>query len=153
MLKKTLLVGFAALVGGFVVGGSPLWAQDSEAIAAAQQERIERFKASGASVKAMYQEYLPAQDYQAIKAEAAVLVRWAGDIPAAFPFGSDSDDDEARPEIWSDFEGFKQAAKSFETAALALQSATDQNDIDMVKKALDNVGASCKACHRKYRKK
>ena len=63
------------------------------------------------------------------------------------------DDGEAKPEIWTDFEGFKFAAKAFETASLDLQKAVEQNDISLVKTALGNVGVSCKACHKKYREK
>jgi cytochrome c556 len=148
-----ILIGIPVLVGLTLSGFEPLMAQSDEAIKVAQEERKQRFKASSASMKALYREYLPAEDYQAIKAEATVLVKWAIDMPEAFPFGSDSNNDEAKPEIWTDFEGFKSAAKVFETASLDLQTAAEQNDISLVKTALGSVGASCKACHQKYRKK
>ncbi len=154
MIKRLfILIGILVLVGLTFSGFEPLMAQSDEAIRAAQEERKQRFKASSASMKALYREYLPAEDYQAIKAEATVLVKWAIDMPEAFPFGSDSNNDEAKPEIWTDFEGFKSAAKAFETASLDLQKAAEQNDISLVKTALGSVGASCKACHQKYRKK
>jgi len=148
-----ILIGIPVLVGLTLSGFEPLMAQSDETIKAAQEERKQRFKDSGASMKALYREYLPAEDYQAIKAEVTVLVKWAIDMPAAFPFGSDSNNDEAKPEIWTDFEGFKSAAKAFETASLDLQKAAEQKDISLVKTALGSVGASCKACHQKYRKK
>ena len=148
-----ILLGIPVLVGLSLTGLEPLMAQNDEAIKVAQEERKQRFKASGASMKALYREHLPAEDYQAIKAEATVLVKWAKDMPEAFPFGSDSDNDEAKPEIWTDFEGFKSAAKAYETASLDLQKAAEQNDISLVKTAIGSVGASCKACHKKYRKK
>ena len=108
-----ILLGIPVLVGLSLTGLEPLMAQNDEAIKAAQEERKQRFKASGASMKALYREHLPAEDYQAIKAEATVLVKWAKDMPEAFPFGSDSDNDEAKPEIWTDFEGFKSLLINF----------------------------------------
>ena len=154
MFKRIMiLVGIPVLIGVTLAGFQPLMAQSEHAIKTAQEERKKRFKASGASMKALYREYLPAQDYQAIKAEATVLVKWAKDMPEAFPFGSDSDNDEAKPNIWTDFEGFKSAALVFEEASLELQNAAEQNDISLVKTAIGGVGASCKACHKKYRKK
>ena len=154
MFKRfSILLGIPILIGVSLAGLEPLMAQNDEPIKSAKEERKQRFKDSGASMKALYYEHLPEEDYQAIKAEATVLVKWAKDMPEAFPFGSDSDNDEAKPEIWTDFEGFKSAAKAFETASLDLQKAVVQNDISLVKTALGNVGASCKACHKKYREK
>ena len=89
MFKRIMiLVGIPVLIWVTLAGFQPLMAQSDDAIKTAQEERKKRFKASGASMKALYREYLPAQDYQAIKAEATVLVKWAKDMPEAFPFGS-----------------------------------------------------------------
>ena len=118
MIKRLfILIGIPFLVGLTFSVFEPLMAQSDEAIRAAQEERKQRFKASSASMKALYREYLPAEDYQAIKAEATVLVKWAIDMPEAFPFGSDSNNDEGKPEIWTEFEGLKYAAKACETAS------------------------------------
>ena len=154
MFKRfSFLLGIPVLIGVSLAGLEPLMAQNDEPIKSAKEERKQRFKDSGASMKALYREHLPEEDYQAIKAEATVLVKWAKDMPEAFPFGSDSDNDEAKPEIWTDFEGFKSAAKAYEIASLDLQKVAEHKDITLVKTALGNVGASCKACHKKYREK
>ena len=146
-------MGIPVFIGLSLAGLEPLMAQNDEPIKSAKEERKQRFKDSGASMKTLYREHLPEEDYQAIKAEATVLVKWAKDMPEAFPFGSDSDNDEAKPEIWTDFEGFKSAAKAYEIASLDLQKVAEHKDITLVKTALGNVGASCKACHKKYREK
>ena len=154
MFKRfSILLGIPVLIGVSLAGLEPLMAQNDEPIKSAKEERKQRFKDSGASMKALYREHLPEEDYQAIKAEATVLVKWAKDMPEAFPFDSDSDNDEAKPKIWTDFEGFKSAAKAYEIASLDLQKVAEHKDITLVKTALGNVGASCKACHKKYREK
>jgi len=62
-----ILLGIPVLVGLSLAGLEPLMAQNDEAIKAAQKERKQRFKASGASMKALYREHLPAEDYQPLK--------------------------------------------------------------------------------------
>ena len=118
-----------------------------------QKERKMRFEASSAAIKAMFRQHLPAGDFTAISKEAGILNVWAKEMPAKFPAGSDRPDDQARPEIWTDFETFKAAAANYEQTTAALQKAADGGDADIVQAALLEVTASCKACHKKFRSK
>ncbi len=59
----------------------------------------------------------------------------------------------ARPEIWSDAQGFKQAQQKFEDTVGKLSVAADTGDMAKLRTAFGEVGASCKACHDSYRKK
>jgi cytochrome c556 len=59
----------------------------------------------------------------------------------------------ARPEIWSDMQGFKQAQKKFEDSVDKLAIAADSGDMAKLRTAFGETGASCKACHDSYRKK
>lgn len=92
-------------------------------------------------------------DAAAIKANVAVLstlstLPWAG-----FTADSKSVNSEAKPEIWSDAAGFKAAQDKFNQAMTKLTAAADSGDLDKVRAAYGDVGASCKACHDSYRVK
>ncbi|GJL81264.1 MAG: cytochrome c [marine bacterium B5-7] len=72
----------------------------------------------------------------------------AGDI---FPEGSDFGETRAKPEIWSDPDGFAMALKNFQDAAMGVGNAFDNNG-DMGA-ALKKLGGACKGCHDDYRSK
>ena len=91
-------------------------------------------------------------DAAAIKANVALLktlstLPWAG-----FVEGSQSGSN-SKSEIWSDASGFKAAQAKFEGAVDQLSAAANAGDLDRVRAAFADVGASCKACHDSYRVK
>jgi len=67
-----------------------------------------------------------------------------------FPEGSQNADDKALPQIWSDRAGFEQHRMDARNAALAIAASTDMASF---KTAFKSLGASCDACHEKYRAK
>jgi cytochrome c556 len=67
-----------------------------------------------------------------------------------FPEGSEKEDDKALPTIWSDRAGFEQHRMDARNAALAIAASTDMASF---KTAFKSLGASCDACHEKYRAK
>lgn len=69
----------------------------------------------------------------------------------SFPEGSDTGAVEtwAKPEIWSDMDGFKKAGDNAATAIKALAATTDEAGF---KAAFPAVGGACKDCHDKFRK-
>ena len=90
-------------------------------------------------------------DAAQIKANVDVLktlsaLPWAG-------FGPGTEGGDARPEIWSDAAGFKQKQQAFQDNMVKLSAAADAGDLDKLRAAFGDVGASCKACHDAYRKK
>jgi cytochrome c556 len=56
----------------------------------------------------------------------------------------------AKAEIWSDAAGFEKSATDLETAADALVAAAG-TDLAALQEAMKAAGASCGACHEKYR--
>jgi cytochrome c556 len=91
-------------------------------------------------------------DAAAIKANVELLktlsvLPWAG-----FVVGSQAGTS-AKPEVWSDAAGFKAAQSKFEGAVDKLAVAANSGDLDRVRAAFGDVGASCKACHDSYRVK
>jgi adenylosuccinate lyase len=91
--------------------------------------------------------YDPAQ----AKANVALLKALATLPRAAFAAGTEGGG--ARPEIWSDGEGFKKAQQKFEDNVDKLSVAVESGNLAKLRTAFSEVGASCKACHDSYRNK
>ena len=90
-------------------------------------------------------------DAAQIKANVAVL-KTLSTLPWA-AFGPGTEGGEARPEVWSDAEGFKQKQQAFHDNMAKLSAAADAGDLGKLRAAFGDVGASCKSCHDSYRKK
>jgi len=90
-------------------------------------------------------------DAAQIKANVQILNVLAGLPWAAFGPGTEGGD--ARPEVWSDAEGFRQKQERLKENLAKLTAAADSGDLNTLRAAFGDVGASCKACHDSYRKK
>ncbi|MBV7485715.1 cytochrome c [Bordetella sp. BOR01] len=90
-------------------------------------------------------------DAAQIKANVQILNTLA-ELPWA-AFGPGTEGGEARPEVWSDAAGFQQKRDRLKENLAKLTAAADSGDLDKVRAAFGDVGASCKACHDSYRKK
>ncbi|NYT37092.1 cytochrome c [Allopusillimonas soli] len=90
-------------------------------------------------------------DAEVVRKNVAVL-----DVLATLPwkaFGPDTQAGDAKPEIWSDPEGFKQAQEKFLDGMKKLDAAAASGDFDAFRVAFGTVGKSCKSCHDSYREK
>jgi len=91
-------------------------------------------------------------DQAAFAAHAADLAAAAKlDLLAGFPMDSEGDDSDALPDIWLDFEDFKQKYKDLQTASSDLEQAAGSGDMAKIKPAFEALGKTCKACHRAYK--
>lgn len=77
---------------------------------------------------------------------ANALAAHAAGIKAAFVKQATDPVSEARPEIWSDMDGFLKIAAQLQTAAEDLAAAPDT-----LPAAMGQIGGSCGACHKTYR--
>lgn len=59
----------------------------------------------------------------------------------------------ARPEIWSNAAGFKQAADAFQAETPKLVAAAQSGNMDQIKAAFGGVVKSCDNCHDNFRSK
>lgn len=88
--------------------------------------------------------------YDAAAAEAAktALVEAAAKITATFETQGGADPaDEAKPEIWANWDDFVKKSGALEAAATAL----DASSIEGVQAGMGAVGGACKDCHTAYR--
>ena len=134
----TFILGFSAALYGHV---------DATGIV---KERMDLFKKSQQDIKALYAS-IRSDELEDIRTNALALAQWGAVMPDYFPEGSGGSVSEASAEIWNDFDGFKEAAKTFELAALSVVAPVDQDDKEAIISAAKSVGNSCKSCHKKFR--
>jgi cytochrome c556 len=117
------------------------------------QERQEAMEDIGKAMKALgaiAKKQAPF-DAEVVKASAETIADRLNSAADLFPEGSDSGDVEtwAKAEIWSDHESFQKDFESAESAAVAVQSVTDEAAF---MPALGALGNGCKTCHDTYRR-
>ena len=68
-------------------------------------------------------------------------------------FGPGTEGGKAQSDIWSDNAKFKAASEKMQLAVANLNTAAQSGDLESIKKAFGEAGASCKNCHDDFRKK
>ena len=112
--------------------------------------RTNTFKASQMALKQIFAA-LKRNNFEAIVPLANQMNNWAEIMPTKFPTGSDRPSSEATPAIWTDFEGFKLAAKeNFEAASFSEVTALN-GDAKPPAKAINQLAGTCKSYHQSYR--
>ena len=114
------------------------------------KERMDMFKKNQKNLKAI-KSHIRSEDHLSIIKLADEIRDWAVKMPGYFPEGSNEKPSEASPSIWTDFNGFKNAAMKNETAAKQLIAAAEAGDQKAVVDGFKAVAASCKSCHQSYK--
>lgn len=79
------------------------------------------------------------------------VAKWADNLPALFaPHTASFPGTRAKPEIWSDWTGFKAKAATLSTAAQTALRAAEADDKAALTTALTAMTDSCKGCHDTY---
>ena len=114
------------------------------------KERMDNFKASQMALKQIFSAS-KRNNFKEIVPLANQIKNWAEIMPTKFPTGSDGPPSEAAPAIWTDFEGFKLAAKeNFEVASF-LEVTSINGDANATAKAIKQSAGTCKLCYKRYR--
>jgi cytochrome c556 len=91
----------------------------------------------------------------AVRASAAKIAKLAFEAGAWFPQGTGPDVGKtgAKPDIWlpQNKADFGTKLHNFQIAAPKFQAAAAGNDLAATKARFAELGATCKACHDKYR--
>lgn len=108
-------------------------------------------------IKAMTVENPDSFDAKQVAAAANAIAAIANSgMGALYIPGTDADvgnqTTRVKPELFTDKEGVKEVAVKFNQAANALAKAAESGDKVVIAQAFKETGASCKACHDKYRK-
>ena len=113
------------------------------------EDRKANFKANNASMRAIGGA-IGGGDFETVTREAERIAAWAMVMPDFFPEGS-GEGTSAKPAIWTDFIGFKDAAEANYYAAQELIAAAAKQDADAAGEALRTIGGTCKGCHQKFK--
>ncbi|MEW8584174.1 MAG: cytochrome c [Candidatus Thiodiazotropha sp.] len=68
-----------------------------------------------------------------------------------FPEDSESEESDALPEIWMEFDDFEAKYKALGEAASNLSRTAADGEKGAIGEALKKTGKACKACHKKYK--
>ncbi|MET0069414.1 MAG: cytochrome c [Candidatus Thiodiazotropha sp.] len=68
-----------------------------------------------------------------------------------FPEDSESEESDALPEIWMEFDDFEAKHKALGEAAGNLSRVAAEGEKGAMGEALKKAGKACKACHKKYK--
>ena len=117
------------------------------------EDRQEAMKANGKAMGPLVSMFKGETAFDAGTAKKEADVIHMDFMKAAVSFPPDSKDGQpetrAKPEIWSDPDGFKAELEKAMAAAMAVGAATDEASF---KAAFPALGGACQSCHEKYRK-
>ena len=148
-MRKSFTTVLFCCAGALLAG--PSQAEDAEAYIKYREKAMESASGHlGASAqiiqgKVALEAHLPGH--------AAALQALLSDIPSMFPPDSDFGETDAKPEIWQKRAEFEQAANTAKNAAETFAKAVEAGDKEAIGKAFDDLGASCKGCHKEFRAK
>lgn len=146
-----LLGGLAALFllaacgGGAVTGNGK--GPHSEDRTTAFKSMMPDFSTMGKMVKGE-----TAFDPEQFKTLAASFSELSKEPFKHFTSDGEGQDGDALPNIWSDSTGFKATEDAFHAAVANLTDKAQGGNLEEIKVAYGEVGASCKACHDTYRR-
>ncbi|MBU6378389.1 MAG: cytochrome c [Gammaproteobacteria bacterium] len=72
-------------------------------------------------------------------------------VSELFPAGSTSPASKAKAELWQQQADFQKLMKDMQAKTAALANVAKGGDLEAIKPAFGAAGASCKACHDKYK--
>ncbi|NNE24623.1 MAG: cytochrome c [Rhizobiales bacterium] len=144
-----------AKIGISVIGSvAALGLSFSIAQADAVTDRQEAMKQVGDAMKAIaaIAKGEAAFDAAVVKANAEIMAKQFAAAKTMFPDGSETGEkpSRAKPEVWSDKDGFMKLLDDSITGANAVAAVTEESALRPALGALGNN--SCKACHEKFRK-
>jgi len=123
--------------------------------AATIQARQASLKQLGGAFKAINDELKKdAPDPAVLRANSARMSTLASRLPTWFPTGSGAEaglKTGAKPEIWSDPNGFADATKALQGQTGRLAQLGAGGDLAAFRAQVRPVGGACKGCHDKYR--
>ena len=89
------------------------------------------------------------ENFEQVIKSAGEIEAFANKMTDYFPVGSISRG--SSENIWSDFEGFTEAAELNSNAAKALRIAAQDNKLGELNTLFSELSSTCKSCHRSYK--
>ena len=150
-MKKFVFAGVAVAA---ICGAA--YAQRPAANAATTiQARQGNYKQMGAALhEIQVQLRADTPDVAQIRQRAALLADRSVRVLTWFPRGTGAEAGvrtRAKPDIWSNPAGFRQAGATFVVSARALNAAARSGDLAQIRAAFAGVGRACSGCHDSFR--
>lgn len=147
-------IGAAVAAGGAFAHGD-LGPEPSAPGPKAAWHRHHNFHDLGGAFKTLNDELKKGNPDKGVIAGNAMKMKvLASQLPTWFPRGSGPESKfktDAKPQVWSDPNGFGVAANRLQVETSKLQALAAAGDIAAVRGQARTVGGACKACHDKYR--
>ena len=151
-IRKSLLVSLAVSVVAATTLLGVAIAQDARV---AQQVKLRQsaYTVLGAQMGLMgaMASCRASYDANAFRAAAERAAAMGNYVPELFPAGSITPSSKAKPELWQQQAEFQRLMKDMQTKVTALATTARGGDLEAIKPAFGATGASCKACHDKYK--
>lgn len=155
---KAVAVGAAvslAMFAGAAVAHDDMGPVPNTPAAKAVVARHQNFKQLGGAFKAIFDELKKdAPDKAVIAANAQKMNTLASQEASWFPKGTGAEagvKTDAKPQIWSDPQGFAAAIQKLQTETGKLQQVATAGDFTAIKAQVQATGGACKNCHDKFR--
>jgi cytochrome c556 len=144
-----------AMIAGVAVAHEHMGPVPDTPAGKAAAARHQNFKQLGGAFKALVDQVkTDAPDKAVISANADKMNALAAQAPAWFPKDSGVESGvktDAKPEIWSDPQGFAAAVAKLQAATVKLQQVSAAGDMAAIRAQVQATGGACKNCHDKYR--
>jgi cytochrome c556 len=140
----------ADATNGMVMLAVPVSKDQASQIMHARHEGME---AMGDATKALHRALSGTPDLASVRTNASKIAQLSEQASTWFPAGTGPNvgKTRAKPEIWQNSEDFASRLRALQTAARALETASRSNDVAAMNARFADLGATCKACHDKYR--
>ncbi len=148
-MYRTTLAIFALLLGCYALPETT-HADDVKGTIKYRQHYMSAIGGHTGALRRLKEGQFTAEGHALMHAEA--LAELTKHIVALFPEGTEIGKTDAKPEIWQDWEDFKAKAKESQAAAQALLKAVEAGDKSNIDGRFGDLGQTCKACHRPFRK-
>jgi cytochrome c556 len=150
-LKKLVLASVAVAA----ICGAAYAQHPAAGPAATIQARQGQYKQMAAALKGISDQLRSGSpDLAQIRVRAALLADRSAHVLAWFPHGTGAEAGvrtRAKPDIWANAAGFRQAGGAFVLAARALNGAAQAGDLARIRAALPAVQRACSGCHDNFR--
>jgi cytochrome c556 len=148
---NTTRVLFLALISSLMFSFSSVWAGEVEKAVEYRQGVMNVYGWNMKAMSNMMKGKIPF-DQKAFARHAKDLAAASSlNLMPGFPEDSESEQSDALPEIWMEFDDFEAKYKDLVEAASSLSEVAADGDKVSLGKALEKAAKACKACHKKYK--
>lgn len=119
------------------------------------KERMDYMKSIGNAAKDMGDIFKGRQpfDIEIIRRHTVLIAKESPRLTEFFPEGSLLEPSEAKPEIWSKWERFKELADGMTRESRELEKIALSGDQAAIRSQFSRLARACKNCHKEFREK